>query len=162
MSEEDVRSKYAIHLESYEQTHMGGFRRIYPKDNEELYEKFFNQRTSLCVETAASRARCELAKLQREDIESKQKELENFRKRFSGSKASVSDKNDVRPESPSGEKKVRPKGLPMKRRMPNLRIPLYTSRAGFKTEASETPSAMGEGRDGWLQEMHMVRLTLRC
>lgn len=126
---------------------MGGFRRIYPQNNEELYEKFFDQRTSLCAETAASRARCELSKLQREDIETKQRELENLRKRFSGGKASTTSKNeDVRPESPSGEKRTRTKGLPMKRRTPNLRIPLHTSRAGFKTEASETPCAGRESR----------------
>lgn len=142
-----------IHLERYEKTHLGGFRRIYPKGNEELYESFFNQRTSLCTETAASRARCELSKLQREDIEMKQKELENFRKRFSGGKATVISKSeDVRPESPSAEKKTRPEVLPIRRRIPSLRIPLYTSRAGFKTESSETPCTVSEGRESRLQE----------
>ena len=147
LSEEDIRNKYAIHLERYEKTHMGGFRKIYPNHNEELYEKFFDQRTSLCAETAASRARCELSRIQREDIEAKQRELENMRKRFCGGKTSTTgNSNDVRPESPSSEKRTRPKGLPIKRRIPNLRIPLYTSRAGFKTEASETPCAGRESR----------------
>lgn len=139
---------------------MGGFRKIYPNNNEESYEKFFDQRTSLCAETAASRARCELSKLQREDIEAKQRELENMRKRFSGGgKTSTPGKsNDVRPESPSAER-TRPKGLPIKRRIPNLRIPLYTSRAGFKTEASETPSCAGqESRQLQCEETDTVRL----
>lgn len=137
---------------------MGGFHRIYPQNNEELYAKFFDQRTSLCTETAASRARCELSKLQREDIETKQRETENLRKRFAGGKASTTGKNeDVRPESPSGEKRTRPKGLLIKRRIPNLRIPLYTSKAGFKTEASETPCAERESRQLEERETNTVR-----
>ena len=45
---------------------MGGFRRIYPQygDGEDPYTKFFDQSTSLCAETAASRARAELARVQ--------------------------------------------------------------------------------------------------
>lgn len=138
ISEDDIRAKYAIHLEKYEKTHMGGFRKIYPQGNEEPYVKLFNQSTSLCAETAASRARCELSKLQREDIESKQKELENYRKKLSGSKVGGKG-DDVRPESPTGEKKAKA-GLLPKRRVPTLRIPLYTSKAGLKS-ADTTPTS---------------------
>ena len=135
MNEEDVRCKYALHLEKYELTHIGGFRRIYPNNNEKDYVKFFDQSTSLCAETAASRARTELSKLQREDLESKQREMENYRKRFTGVKPARNE--DVRPESPTNEKK-RPKCLPIQRRVPSLRVPLYNSKAGFKNEVSET------------------------
>lgn len=63
--DEEERAKYAAHLEAYEKTHMGGLRRIYPPDTtEDCYAKFFEQNTSLCTETAASRARTELAKMQ--------------------------------------------------------------------------------------------------
>lgn len=96
---------------------------------------FFDQSTSLCAETAASRARIELSKLQREDLESKQREMENYRKRFSGVKPARNE--EVRPESPANEKK-RPKCLPTQRRVPSLRVPLYTSKVGFKNEASES------------------------
>lgn len=123
---------------------MGGFRRIYPRGNEELYAKFFNQSTSLCAETAASRARSELSKLQREDIESKQRELEQYRKRFSGSRTGVARTGggagavggDMRPESPGNERRVRPKGLPIKRRVPYFRIPLYSKKMGVEETKS--------------------------
>lgn len=136
-----MRAKYALHLEKYEKTHLGGYRRIYPKDNnEEVYAKFFNQSTSLCAETAASRARSELSKMQREDIATKQKELENYRKKLKPGAA----KSEMRPESPASEKKVRSE-LPMRKRIPSFRIPLYTSRTSVMAEGR--PTVSGEGRD---------------
>lgn len=64
-------------MESYEQTHLGGYRRIYPLNGDENeYEKYFNQSTSLCSETAASRARADLARQLREELEAKQREME--------------------------------------------------------------------------------------
>ena len=77
LQQHEVRASYEAHFESYEQEHLGGFRRIYTKNgNEEKYEKYFNQSTSLCSETAASRARADLAKQLREELQSKQKEFE--------------------------------------------------------------------------------------
>ena len=77
LQQDEVRASYEAHFESYEQKHLGGFRRIYTKNgNEEKYEKYFNQSTSLCSETAASRARADLAKQLREELQSKQKEFE--------------------------------------------------------------------------------------
>ena len=149
--DDEIRLKYAAHLEKYEKSHMGGFRKIYPNDNEELYAKFFNQSTSLCAETAASRARCELSKLQREDIAAKQKELESIKKRFSGQR-SVAGKSDVRPESPAAEKR-RPKEVAVRRRIPSFRIPLYHSQTGSRASSATAggerkPAATGgEGEE---------------
>ncbi|XP_011408951.2 PREDICTED: tubulin polyglutamylase ttll6-like, partial [Amphimedon queenslandica] len=75
--ERDIRLKYEAQFEKYEETHCGGYRRIYPRDgNEEKYQKYFNQNTSLCTQTIASRARADLARQLREQVEAKQKELE--------------------------------------------------------------------------------------
>lgn len=64
--EEKERERYAVHLQAYEKQHMGGFRRIYPLEGteEDPYTKFFEQSSSLCAETAASKARIELARMQ--------------------------------------------------------------------------------------------------
>lgn len=91
--------KYQAHLEAHERTHMGGFRRIYPNGNEEEYAKFFDQSTSLCAETAASRARAELSRQQREEIEAKQKELQQWRRKVQGGG------EGLQPESPHRERK---------------------------------------------------------
>ena len=80
--DKDIRQKYEAQFEKYEETHCGGYRRIYPRDgNEEKYQKYFNQNTSLCTETIASRARADLARQLREQVEAKQKELEKYVKK---------------------------------------------------------------------------------
>ena len=49
---------------------MGRFRRIYPvrEREDDTYCRFFEQTSSLCAETAASKARMELARLQVTDV----------------------------------------------------------------------------------------------
>ena len=133
--DDDTREKYEVHLESYERSHKGGYRRIYPKDNEEDYAKFFDQSTSLCAETAASRARTDLARQQKEEIEAKKKEREEMRRRLSHGAGSGREKNEeLRPESPSYScgveqrlSKVNVKTLNFKRRGTNFRVPLYSA-----------------------------------
>ena len=63
--DEEERAQYVAHLQANEKEHMGGFRRIYPHEgSDDPYAKFFEQSSSLCAETAASRARIELARTQ--------------------------------------------------------------------------------------------------
>lgn len=64
--EDEEKEKYAVYLKAYETQHMGGFRRIYPQEEaeEDPYAKFFEQSNSLCTETAASKARIEMARVQ--------------------------------------------------------------------------------------------------
>ena len=136
--DDDTREKYKIHLETYERSHMGGFRRVYPFGNEANYEKFFDQSTSLCAETAASRARTELARQQKEEIETKQREREELRRRLSqggGREKGAKEDDLLRPESPvaagllgATEKRNSAsvvKSLNFKRRGTNFRLPLY-------------------------------------
>ena len=135
--DDETREKYEIHLESYERSHRGGFRRVYPCDNEANYEKFFDQSTSLCAETAASRARTDLARQQKEEIEAKQREKEELRQKLShcGREKSGRKEDDLlRPESPTGllggggmEKRNSLRTLSFKRRGTNFRLPLYSA-----------------------------------
>ena len=74
---DDVRAQYEASFEDYERTHIGKYRRIYPVNgNEEKYAKFFDQDMTLCAGTASSRARADLARQLREDLEVKQKEMD--------------------------------------------------------------------------------------
>ena len=56
-------------------------RRIYPENNEAEYEAFFSNSCSLFQETAASKARIECARLQREEIKMKSLYIENMRRK---------------------------------------------------------------------------------
>lgn len=48
----------------YEAKHLGGFKRIYPREGAEKYDKYFKHSSSLFQETAASKAREECARYQ--------------------------------------------------------------------------------------------------
>ena len=138
--DDDTREKYEVHYEAYEKSHKGGFRRVYPCDNEADYANFFDQSTSLCAETAASRARNDLARQQKEDIEAKQKEREDMRKKLSQGTSAAADagkersgREELRPESPTHGSGVerRHSGtnvgtLSFRRRGANFRLPLYS------------------------------------
>ncbi|XP_045429435.1 tubulin polyglutamylase TTLL13P isoform X2 [Pipistrellus kuhlii] len=62
--------------ECYEDSHLGGYRRIYPGPDTEKYAPFFKHSGSLFQETAASKAREECSRQQREEIRLKQKQRE--------------------------------------------------------------------------------------
>lgn len=52
----------AEQMERYQARHLGGFRRIYPREGGEKYDKYFKHSSSLFQETAASKAREECAR----------------------------------------------------------------------------------------------------
>jgi tubulin polyglutamylase TTLL6/13 len=105
VNDKDVKAEYMTHFEKYEETHLGEYRRIYPLNgNEEKYVKFFNQNTSLCVQTIASKARADLAKQMREELELKQKEMEKYLKKEPRMKEGVRGGGDGT-ESPPRDKK---------------------------------------------------------
>uniref|UniRef100_A0A8C6RQX8 Tubulin tyrosine ligase-like family, member 13 n=1 Tax=Nannospalax galili TaxID=1026970 RepID=A0A8C6RQX8_NANGA len=64
--------------ERYEDSHLGGYRRIYPGPDLEKYSPFFKHNGSLFQETAASKAREECARQQLEEIRLKQEQQENL------------------------------------------------------------------------------------
>ncbi|MBN3288143.1 TTLL6 polyglutamylase, partial [Polyodon spathula] len=68
------------HMERYEAAHLGGFRKIYPCEDSEKYDKYFKHSGSLFQETAASRAREECARQQLQELRVKQEQKEVLQK----------------------------------------------------------------------------------
>jgi tubulin polyglutamylase TTLL6/13 len=56
------QQQYLEQLERYENSHMGNFRRIFPGPDSDNYDKYFHSSGTLFQETAAFRARSELAR----------------------------------------------------------------------------------------------------
>jgi tubulin polyglutamylase TTLL6/13 len=56
------QQQYLEQLERYENSHMGNFRRIFPGPDSDKYDKYFHSSGTLFQETAAFRARSELAR----------------------------------------------------------------------------------------------------
>ncbi|XP_034414653.1 tubulin polyglutamylase ttll6 [Cyclopterus lumpus] len=63
-------------MERYEAKHLGGFRRIYPREGGDKYDKYFKHSGSLFQETAASKAREECARHQLQELRLKQEQKE--------------------------------------------------------------------------------------
>uniref|UniRef100_A0A8D1ELN3 Uncharacterized protein n=1 Tax=Sus scrofa TaxID=9823 RepID=A0A8D1ELN3_PIG len=84
--------------ERYEDSHLGGYRRIYPGLDTEKYAPFFKHNGSLFQETVASKAREECARQQLEEIRLKQEQQET-----SGNKRRKENKDQNQGES-AGEK----------------------------------------------------------
>ncbi|XP_027427059.2 neugrin isoform X6 [Zalophus californianus] len=97
---EHIESSHAAILdqERYEDSHLGGYRRIYPGPDTEKYTPFFKHNGSLFQETAASKAREECARQQLEEIRLKQEQQET-----SGSKRRKENRDQNQGES-AGEK----------------------------------------------------------
>ncbi|KAM6202402.1 LOW QUALITY PROTEIN: tubulin polyglutamylase TTLL13 [Rhynchocyon petersi] len=67
--------------ERYEDSHLGGYRRIYPGSDPEKYAPFFKHNGSLFQDTAASKAREECARRQLAEIRLKQEQQETSHNR---------------------------------------------------------------------------------
>ncbi|KAK3096766.1 hypothetical protein FSP39_003043 [Pinctada imbricata] len=107
-----AQAQYIEVLERYENNHLGNFRRIYPlPDTKARYDKFFHHSGTLFQETAAFKARSELARQQRDEIQRKKEKLESMLKDKKSSNALA------RPESPNS-----------RRRRPFKRGPIPTRR----------------------------------
>ncbi|XP_064123223.1 tubulin polyglutamylase TTLL13 isoform X4 [Loxodonta africana] len=107
---EQIQSSHAAMLdqERYEDSHLGGYRRIYPGPDTEKYAPFFKHNGSLFQETAASKAREECARQQLEEIRLKQEQQET-----SSNKKRKENKDQNQGES-AGEKsrsRAGPRGL---------------------------------------------------
>ncbi|XP_036909494.1 tubulin polyglutamylase TTLL13P-like isoform X1 [Sturnira hondurensis] len=95
--------------ECYEDSHLGGYRRIYPGPDTEKYAPFFKHSGSLFQETAASKAREECARQQLEEIRLKQEQRDIL-----DTKRRKENKEQNQGES-AGEKsccRTRPRGFP--------------------------------------------------
>uniref|UniRef100_G1PTD0 Tubulin tyrosine ligase like 13 n=1 Tax=Myotis lucifugus TaxID=59463 RepID=G1PTD0_MYOLU len=93
--------------ECYEDSHLGGYRRIYPGPDTQKYEPFFKHSGSLFQETAASKAREECARQQREEFRLKQKQREVL-----DSKKPKDNKEQNPGESAGENRRSRPRSRP--------------------------------------------------
>ncbi|XP_072524250.1 tubulin polyglutamylase ttll6 isoform X2 [Salminus brasiliensis] len=87
---EELRQSQAASMEQmqrYESKHLGGFRRIYPREGGEKYEKYFKHSSSLFQETAASKAREECARQQLQELRLKEEQKGNHRRDLQGESA---------------------------------------------------------------------------
>ncbi|KAJ8264676.1 hypothetical protein GJAV_G00152400, partial [Gymnothorax javanicus] len=112
---EELRQSQAASIEQmqrYEAKNLGRFRRIFPREGGEKYERFFKHSSSLFQETAASKAREECARQQLQDLRAKEehKDFKSNRRR------------DLQGES-AGEP-AKPRRIPA--RPPSLRPKNYT------------------------------------
>nr|XP_020671249.1 tubulin polyglutamylase TTLL13-like isoform X2 [Pogona vitticeps] len=74
---ENSQAAWLAQAEQYENSHLGGYRRIFPARGTEKYAPFFKHSGSLFQETVASKAREECARQQLEEIRQKQEQREN-------------------------------------------------------------------------------------
>uniref|UniRef100_A0A4W4FII2 Tubulin tyrosine ligase-like family, member 6 n=1 Tax=Electrophorus electricus TaxID=8005 RepID=A0A4W4FII2_ELEEL len=139
---EDLRQSHAANVEQmqrYEAKHLGGFRRIYPKEGGEKYEKYFEHSSSLFQETTASKAREECVRQQLQELRLKQEQKEKEQK--------GSHRRELQGES-AGER-----AQPRKLSMPPLPAPGGgTSLAVIVSEDEEV-----ERINGLLERKHLLR-----
>ncbi|XP_052098052.1 tubulin polyglutamylase ttll6-like isoform X16 [Mytilus californianus] len=126
---EMAQTQYQEYLERYENNHMGNFRRIFPNSGSEKYEKFFHSSGTLFQETAAFKARSEMARQQRDEIARKKEKLESMLK---GKKSQSS----IRPESPNSRRRRSLK----RTTMPSRRL------SGSRNSCSETIGSESDRR----------------
>uniref|UniRef100_A0A8D2LNN7 Tubulin polyglutamylase TTLL13 n=1 Tax=Varanus komodoensis TaxID=61221 RepID=A0A8D2LNN7_VARKO len=74
---ESSQAAWLAQAEKYENSHLGGYRRIFPSRDTEKYAPFFKHSGSLFQETVASKAREECARQQLEEIRQKQEQRES-------------------------------------------------------------------------------------
>ncbi|XP_074863093.1 tubulin polyglutamylase TTLL13 [Carettochelys insculpta] len=109
------QAAWLAQAEKYENTHLGGYRRIYPARGTDKYEPFFKHSGSLFQETVASKAREECARQQLEEIRLKQE-----REATSGKR---------KKENPQGESAGEKSCLRSKAKVPPTRLTYSRARA---------------------------------
>ncbi|KAG8575352.1 hypothetical protein GDO81_009534 [Engystomops pustulosus] len=128
---ESTQAAWLEQVEKYEDSHLGGYHRIYPQTTADTYDKFFKHSGSLFQETAASRAREECARQQLEELRLKQEQKE-----IPTAKKKKEQKDALQGES-AGEKSVKYKVI----RRPSTRALSSGSRTtDRKTEAVKVDS----------------------
>jgi tubulin polyglutamylase TTLL6/13 len=93
---------------AWEDTHLGGYRRIMPSPNDrQRYQKFQVQQNQLSVysETAASKRREECAKQQRIELEEKFKYNQSLLRNFKLGKSLTGEEDSVKKKKPKKQKR---------------------------------------------------------
>ncbi|XP_074822801.1 tubulin polyglutamylase TTLL13 isoform X1 [Natator depressus] len=115
---ENSQAAWLAQAEKYENTHLGGYRRIYPALETDKYEPFFKHSGSLFQETVASKAREECARQQLEEIRLKQEQRE----------ATTGKKKKERKENLQGESAGEKSRIRSKAKVPPTRLTYSSTR----------------------------------
>ncbi|XP_073160682.1 tubulin polyglutamylase TTLL13 isoform X3 [Lepidochelys kempii] len=115
---ENSQAAWLAQAEKYENTHLGGYRRIYPALETDKYEPFFKHSGSLFQETVASKAREECARQQLEEIRLKQEQRE----------ATTGKKKKERKENLQGESAGEKSRIRRKAKVPPTRLTYSSTR----------------------------------
>nr|XP_048721837.1 tubulin polyglutamylase TTLL13 isoform X3 [Caretta caretta] len=115
---ENSQAAWLAQTEKYENTHLGGYRRIYPVLETDKYEPFFKHSSSLFQETVASKAREECARQQLEEIRLKQEQRE----------ATTGKKKKERKENLQGESAGEKSRIRRKAKVPPTRLTYSSTR----------------------------------
>ncbi|XP_032650085.1 tubulin polyglutamylase TTLL13 isoform X1 [Chelonoidis abingdonii] len=115
---ESSQAAWLAQAEKYENTHLGGYRRIYPTRETDKYEPFFKHSGSLFQETVASKAREECARQQLEEIRLKQEQRE----------ATTGKKKKERKENLQGESAGEKSRIRSKAKAPPTRLTYNSAR----------------------------------
>ncbi|CAN9508793.1 unnamed protein product [Ophioblennius macclurei] len=124
-------------MERYEARHLGGFKRIYPREGGEKYDKYFKHSSSLFQETAASKAREECARQQLQELRLKQEQKE--RDQFGARR------RDLQGET-AGER-AKPRRASLQQPASAATPPLHLSKASPRPEAAEVRGEEEEGEE---------------
>ncbi|KAF7664977.1 hypothetical protein LDENG_00158880 [Lucifuga dentata] len=126
-------------MERYEAKHLGGFKRIYPKEGGEKYDKYFKHSSSLFQETAASKAREECARHQLQELRLKEEQKERDQK---GNR-----RRDLQGET-AGER-VKPRRIQTPSRKPRPKLFTNLSLSTMTLATAEVPE---EEQQRWEEE----------
>ncbi|CAM4710344.1 unnamed protein product [Leuciscus chuanchicus] len=143
---EEIRQSQAASMEQmqkYEAKNMGGFRRIFPREGGEQYEKYFQHSSSLFQETAASKAREECARQQLQELHLKQEQKEREKK---GSR-----KQDLQGES-AGER-AKPRRILPPHQNPNA-LPTMLDQTTMRGETPVALDVIEEEEAERVRELH--------
>uniref|UniRef100_A0A8C4VV39 Tubulin tyrosine ligase like 13 n=1 Tax=Gopherus evgoodei TaxID=1825980 RepID=A0A8C4VV39_9SAUR len=136
---ESSQAAWLAQAEKYENTHLGGYRRIYPTHETDKYEPFFKHSGSLFQETVASKARKECARQQLEEIRLKQEQRE----------VTTGKKKKERKENLQGKSAGEKSRIRSKAKAPPTRLTYNSARTCDRKVPLLQPACSSMGRVRW-------------
>ncbi|XP_044300765.1 tubulin polyglutamylase TTLL13-like [Varanus komodoensis] len=148
---ESSQAAWLAQAEKYENSHLGGYRRIFPSRDTEKYAPFFKHSGSLFQETVASKAREECARQQLEEIRQKQEQRES-----TASRKKRDPKESLQGESAGERSRAKGKSKSALTRMAYSRSKTWNPKMSSLPYDSMTPQAIVEE-----EEVERVKALLR-
>ncbi|XP_069041807.1 tubulin polyglutamylase ttll6 isoform X2 [Lepisosteus oculatus] len=127
------QAAWVAQMQRYEDGHLGGFRRIYPRPDGEKYSKYFQHSSSLFQETAASRAREECSRQQLQELRARQEQKQGVLRGLS--------RRELQGES-AGERAKRRRAPPRPARGPATPLRLSLASVPSLLERSPDPGLL--------------------